>query len=460
MPTKPFSIAFVSGKGGVGKTILAANFAWVCGRVAKTVLIDLDFQNQGCTGLFAPHNEFGQTNALESIEDPQSQAAQQPIPVAYGLDFFPAIDWRKRPSQEEIAAYVNSPDFQHRVVNFINQLSLRHDYEIVVLDCHGGVDAVSLSAFQTCDCTLMVTEADTVTFAGTLELLNYYDTKSSETSSELTSNETLEQQQYTQAPKNNIESSSSVKFIVNRLPGKFKWKDLEQIYQQYFSKRILSFSKDKSIFCYVPMEELLADSFGEYPFHVKLAPKSIFSKKINYMVNSLLKDRYSPMPSDYIPFHKFKSPRYTRKIERIVTSNEFKNKNYVLKFFVWTIASYSTLIVSYAPLVINNKSINSILGKIPKSVISTLGYVFGLVIFAPTGYYFFRGLFGLSFLYRDKYKFQKALFQAIHKRLVLWQRLSLAQLISIRILTTIFAYGIVLALSFLIFFAIYKAMIK
>ncbi len=63
----PVVIAFVSGKGGVGKTGLAANFGWICSRFAKTLLIDLDFQNQGLTGLFTPHAEFQDSSAVDAI---------------------------------------------------------------------------------------------------------------------------------------------------------------------------------------------------------------------------------------------------------------------------------------------------------------------------------------------------------------------------------------------------------
>ncbi len=46
-------LAFVSGKGGVGKTTLSTNAAWLLSRAEKSVmLVDLDLQNHGATGLF------------------------------------------------------------------------------------------------------------------------------------------------------------------------------------------------------------------------------------------------------------------------------------------------------------------------------------------------------------------------------------------------------------------------
>jgi cellulose biosynthesis protein BcsQ len=167
MPVNPLSISFVSGKGGVGKTTLAANFAWVCSQVAKTLLVDLDFQNQGCTGLFAPQIEFGPGNGLEAIENAAAAAAHEPNQVARNLYFLPATSWHESTSQEEIVRHVQALGFQLKVAAFIERMNLAQGFGIVVLDCHGGVDAVSLAAFQSSTYTLMVTEADSVTFAGT-----------------------------------------------------------------------------------------------------------------------------------------------------------------------------------------------------------------------------------------------------------------------------------------------------
>ena len=68
----PSVISIVSGKGGVGKTLLAANFSYISSRFAKTVIIDLDFQNQGLTGLFAGYTDLNHIDALDLCENPDS----------------------------------------------------------------------------------------------------------------------------------------------------------------------------------------------------------------------------------------------------------------------------------------------------------------------------------------------------------------------------------------------------
>ena len=451
VPKKLISIAFVSGKGGVGKTMLAINFAWVCSQFAKTAVVDLDFQNQGSTGLFTPHIKPGQGNALRAIKGPGDDGSQELNKVAERFYFLPAVSWEQRPSQEEITQHVNNGGFQNNLATFIRQLNLRQAFEIVILDCHGGVDAVSLAAFQSCNYTLMVTEADSVTFMGTLELLSYYETKSVEKHSMITPNEPPSHQQGVPiGTTDRTESSPSIKVIVNRLPGKYRFKDLELIYQRYMAKKLGIFSRDKSVFCYIPSEELLAESFGEYPFHVKLGPKSIFSKKIHYMVYSLLKGIYDT-PSDYKPLTKFQKHRYMRKIERLVISNEFKNTGYILRFFAWASTLFVIAIPIFIPLAYKGEKGDWGLLNHPLFLF-LLGVIGGAAM-----WYFLRAIFSLMFLYRDKYKFQKALFRAVSSKLTFWQRFSLSKLLIMRIGTSILPYlvafymviWIILGLAFL-----------
>ena len=47
----PTTVCFVSGKGGVGKTMLAVAFAREISLTNRTLVVDLDFFNRGLTGL-------------------------------------------------------------------------------------------------------------------------------------------------------------------------------------------------------------------------------------------------------------------------------------------------------------------------------------------------------------------------------------------------------------------------
>lgn len=440
------TFAFVSGKGGVGKSILASNFAWVCSQVARTLLMDLDFQNQGLKGLFAPHARFSRANVLGALQSAGDADLQKAVEVAQGLCFLPSVSWQHATSQDEIARCANAPDFRQRLNALIQSGHNDQGFQIVVLDCHGGVDAVSLAAFQTCEDTMLVTEADSVTFNGTLELLHYYETKSAEYRPAIQADGPTNSSSSSARLVSVSRPSPNLRFIVNRLSSKYQWKDLERIYQRFMAKGMGTFSSDRSIFCYIPAEEMLADSFGEYPFHVKLAPNSIFAKKIHFMAYSLLNGRFA-LPSRYKPLLKFRKARYCRKIERVVVSYEHKNTQYILLSFAWISSLLALALMILGGISIHDgwhehfapghESAFTELKNVAEAHF-ILVLVFAAVMFVtPLVWFPLRAIFGLMFLYRDKYRFQKALFRAISPQLSFWQRLSLAKLLILRVGTSV-----------------------
>ena len=291
-------------------------------------------------------------------------------------------------------------------------------FDVVVLDCHGGVEAASLAAYQASDVTLMVTEADSVTFAGTLELLAHY--------------------------KDEGGGSTPVKFIVNRLPSKYKWGDLEKIYGTYLGEKLLDLPMDRSVFCYIPSEELLADSFGEYPFHAELALRSIFSQKVHYMAYSLLDGGWTGADS-YRPLSRFDSEKYRRKVERTVVSQEHKNTRAILVFFTWTCVLSAALFILLVTLA---TAAGFISGDLENPDVEVLGDAIGIgvgVIFIaavfPMTWYFLRAVFGLMAYYRDRHRFERALYRSISPGgLTVWQRLALTKLLALRVGTTVLPY--------------------
>ncbi len=459
--SKPVKFAFVSGKGGVGKTMLAANFAWVCSHIARTLLVDLDFQNQGLKGLFAPHVRFARANALGAIQNPDDPVLRQPIEVSPGLGFLPSVSWEQRTSQDEITRCVHAEDFQKRLAAFLPKEFQEGAFEIVILDCHGGVDPVSLAAFQTCDHTLMVTEADSVTFNGTLELLDYYELKTRERQLKYNASQGSKSPSDRAAPQ----ASRHIRFIINRLRSKYRWKDLDRIYRRFMKEGLGAFSQDRSIFCYIPVEESLADSFGEYPFHVKLAANSIFSKKVHFMAYTLTEGGL-PLPANYKPLTKLRKPRYRNKVEKVVISNEYKNTQYILKFFAWVSILYAAALIAVAGALIHDAFKSSTHHPNAwQEVTEGLGYtsflyVVLVAVVAPLLWYPIRALFGLMFLYRDKHRFQKALFRAVSPKLTLWQRLTLARLFILEVASSIIPLLLVVYAAVLVIFVLAAAFQK
>jgi MinD-like ATPase involved in chromosome partitioning or flagellar assembly len=174
MPEGYRKFAFVSGKGGVGKTFLAANFSFCSSTNCKTVLVDLDFQNQGASGLLAEYTKPGCVNAFDLLStgviDPHGL-----VEVRRNLFFIPAFDPRKTDrfgSQPASALFELSS--VERFKRTMDDLAAAGEFDAVLIDCHGGLDDNSFSAFIYSDTTFIVTEADKVTFSGTLELLDFY----------------------------------------------------------------------------------------------------------------------------------------------------------------------------------------------------------------------------------------------------------------------------------------------
>src|SRR5689334_10270433 len=179
MKTSVKSVSLASGKGGVGKTLFAANLARLASTKSRCVLIDLDFQNQGCSGLLSRFLFAGCVNAFDLLSDPASELGTL-IPINPQLSFIPAFD----PSKTERFALQQNPMFislgLQSVHSTFQRLLMPDRFDLIVADCHGGLDDISFAAFIESDCTLIITEVDKVTFNGTLELIDYYWTRSRE----------------------------------------------------------------------------------------------------------------------------------------------------------------------------------------------------------------------------------------------------------------------------------------
>lgn len=417
------AIAFVSGKGGVGKTTLAANVAWLISQApARVLLIDLDFQNLGCTGLIGSWYRLEESYALALIQADQEPQNQPPslTRITENLQFLPA--GLVAQTEERRDAFPDDPqDLYARLSELLGNLHKSCSIDCFVLDCHGGIDATSIASAGVCDYTMVVTEADTVTFAGTLGLVDSY------------------YQQYRFSDR-----EPKVEYIVNRIPAKYKWKDLDELYKKYLKKQLGRFTKSKSVLSYIPAENYIADSFGDYPFQVELAPTAIFTRKLELILYSLFNHSRPNLISEKA-CGKFSKERYRRKINKRVISNEAKARNTV--FASYGLASFYIVLILPLFFLVGFLSGFSENSEYRDSVLLGGVTVGSVLLGIPLYIFLIVAMFRLFRHFREHLKFQKCFFCVLPEgERSLWRRLKLWKL-------RLFYYP----LAFLVFLAFFYA---
>ena len=412
MSVNPLVISFVSGKGGVGKTSLAANFAWLCGRVGKTVLIDLDFQNQGATGLFLALLPTDACGASDALAGPNDFSRCEPIRVEENVFFIPAIPLHNPLEYSKMADLMRDPALVVRLRAFLNYLQSRFLFDILILDCHGGLDYVSVAAHALSDETVVVTEADTVTFNGTLELLDFYSAQRSSLETAAigaVAGSVLETPMFGAEPP---ESTGRISFVVNRLPSKYRFRDVDSTYTRLIANYGGDLRLRPSVLSFIPEENFLAESFGEYPFCVKLAPTSVVARKLQLMMTDLIVPDPSTMRS-YRPLRRLRSKRYRSKVREIVVSAESRNTKNIIYAFGWLWTLFSAAMVALICFSFSSLAAKDTVEELVLRYLQSRPVGVSIVLFfLPFGYYCVRAQFGLMFYY-NSLVFGKVLYETL-----------------------------------------------
>jgi MinD-like ATPase involved in chromosome partitioning or flagellar assembly len=330
MPEEAKKIAFVSGKGGVGKTLLAANFAFCASTNQRTILIDLDFQNQGSSGLLSQHVTAGCANAFDLLMGDRADT-KDPIEIRENLFFVPAFD----PSKADRYGSQISAPFSGMDVDRLNEILdgtlAANDARVVIMDCHGGLDDVSFSAFISSDITFIVTEADRVTFNGTLELLDFYVERAAAYKQRSCSNkESRGQNDQTLARRfSNIEENK-VSILVNRVSGRFSYDALQKVCTRQFYDNVHALRDMNLGFFYFPVDPLAAESFSEHPFYMELMPESILAQKIELLYSTTLKQ--TPVISGRSTFYRVFERKSPARLARYLKSPSDSRMQAVFSF--------------------------------------------------------------------------------------------------------------------------------
>jgi chromosome partitioning protein len=162
-------LAVCSSKGGVGKTSTAVNLAAVLGTRGRVLAVDADPQDSlgRAFGVVAKGREDSLAGLLEDPDaDPRGAVRAQ---VAPGVDVLPA-----HPSLEAVGVALAA---QGGLVTGVRRVlrPLLGDYDHVVLDTHGDLGNLTLSAIAAADSVLTVFTSDPGSALGAARVSAFLD---------------------------------------------------------------------------------------------------------------------------------------------------------------------------------------------------------------------------------------------------------------------------------------------
>ena len=248
-------IAIMSGKGGVGKTMLAVSIARELSLAGGTLVVDLDFFNRGLSGLLV-HGDDKKTIAPPAFLGQESDGAWEFMKVEDKLYTISFPDITDKLLEDVNNAHVQeiSDDLKNWIDDLCNQMQL----QVVVLDCHGGPDVLSFAAAKIADHVLLISEPDRITMHGTLHFLR-------------------------RLSEVNVDTFN-VHLVFNKVVGRFRSIFLQRTYNAYFRPRFA----DKPLLAVFPLEVYLTKHFEHHPFVTDDFPESTLSRKTQVMLADLL----------------------------------------------------------------------------------------------------------------------------------------------------------------------------
>jgi|HubBroStandDraft_1064217.scaffolds.fasta_scaffold20146_2 cellulose biosynthesis protein BcsQ len=304
-------LCVTSGKGGVGKTTLSLNLAKQLSLDGyRTVLIDLDIHNKGATSLFLDivERKANETDGLSfagliAATNRGSSETLHPLRCALEADkltFIPATLPKEMVEWSALQSKTNE-QLISIVLRLLSSEEVEHHTDIIVLDCYGGIDSLTVAACGVADDTIIVNEADLITFSGTLLLYSYLANV------------------YRDSPK-----KPHIHFVINRITSRHSFDFLDSEYRINLAPLAI----DDRILAYLPYDRLVLETFGDYPFFSELLPKSLITQKIRLILWRLYSE-----PKHFIDIQKL-GERRRNKLFRSTSETRLADPETILRAIV------------------------------------------------------------------------------------------------------------------------------
>lgn len=299
----PLVFAFVSGKGGVGKTMLAVAFAKELSLTNRTLIIDLDFFNRGLTGLMGGGDRTCEINRPDFLATTAGtdDSRWSIVQVAKNLFHVSYPDILREDMQKFETLDVGV--LRDSLQRFIHEAAASCDCDCVVLDCHGGPDNSSFAACLIARYSLLVSEPDRITFYGTLNFLR-------------------------QLKRVSNDEDFDLRLVFNKVVPAFSALFLRSFYNRVVREHF----GGKTLLAIFPLEVYLTKEFEKTPFLTAVYPNSLLAKKTRTMLFDLLRAEHRNMLSPAVR----SQPRWLRTYRKFSLGKPvpFLNMNFVMPTIV------------------------------------------------------------------------------------------------------------------------------
>lgn len=160
------AIAFLSGKGGSGKTTLALSLAdLLCRCEVRVLLVDCDLSTNGATYFYESkfsdwnQNEKSRLYSFDELLNVDGYKNIEPLKIRENLDFIPSIAGISEQYLGE-KAVLHSYDHTIQLHTFLDWA--RQNYDVILFDCQAGYTELLSTLLPLVDIDLFVLETDSI----------------------------------------------------------------------------------------------------------------------------------------------------------------------------------------------------------------------------------------------------------------------------------------------------------